>query len=301
MLVSAISNPYRVVKNSIQSGALKGETKHRQKSNDRSKGRWLTNKSSLVYLVMAILFIIYLELMRYVFILSFETNSNQHEHTSHSYTSSNEKSTTSMVHESNGSIDIQSETEFTTKDRESNKYDKTLSKDMKVDNAVDDLIGNTINKEVSLLSNNEVQIQIKQISHETFEANRKKTLREELYESSLKKVVLARQLFLEKQAETKNTSLVKEPFSFGTETRAGTCDKDDAFQSIPLDMWVPPDDSSTEKKEQWKRAFNNAMARIRSSKLGGDNLRRFVRDQTEDLQSLRHSLFCRKPAVRGTF
>ena len=297
MLASAISNPYRVVKNGSQSSVEKEEPKNHSLMNDkRIKKHWLDrrNKPLLVYFALAILIIFHLEFVRYIFIPSLD--SNLHIDATSSESQGDRNIQNDLLYHNNAedinSVDLRDDIYESV--HRSKGYDDALSEDigLYIDDrniVIDETTENILNEDSQGDTPNEKSIAIQE-----------KNLRDELYERSLHKVALARQTLQQNNVESNNSSTSIEHIEKPTVTRPDTCDKDDAFESIPIDSWIPPDDAPFDKKSQWQTAFNNAMASIRSSKLGGDNIRRFVRDQSAELRAIRHSLFCRKPTIRGS-
>jgi len=129
------------------------------------------------------------------------------------------------------------------------------------------------------------------------------TNREKWHKRSIEKVKNARRELLQKYANETQPNLNKtvetDLHSHYINVSGGSCNQQDAFESIPINGWIPPESESTDKKEKWIKLLDSTMTKIRSSRLGGNAIREFVRDEALKLRSLRHALFCRKPGVRG--
>ena len=124
--------------------------------------------------------------------------------------------------------------------------------------------------------------------------NKGGSVREELHQRSLEKVENARKILMD-AAKSQELPQKPNPVIY----RSGTCDENDAFLSIPLDNWHPPIETPDEIKREWERTYKETLNRITTSKLGGDNIRQFVREQTDQLKKVRHTLFCKKDTIRG--
>ena len=127
--------------------------------------------------------------------------------------------------------------------------------------------------------------------------------RDKWHKRSIEKVKNARRELLQKYANETQPNLNKtvetDLHSNYINVSGGSCNQQDAFESIPINGWIPLESESTDKKEKWIKLLDSTMTKIKSSRLGGNAIREFVRDEALKLRSLRHALFCRKPGVRG--
>uniref|UniRef100_A0A7S2L8H8 Uncharacterized protein n=1 Tax=Leptocylindrus danicus TaxID=163516 RepID=A0A7S2L8H8_9STRA len=126
------------------------------------------------------------------------------------------------------------------------------------------------------------------------------------HERSLEKVAIARKEILDNEAKRARNlediiAVDSSDEQVNLESLPGLCNVDDAFANTPISGnnpdsgWEPPVDASPSDKEKWKATYSLSINRIRSSRVGGEALRKFVRNEVATLKRTRHELFCRKP------
>lgn len=73
------------------------------------------------------------------------------------------------------------------------------------------------------------------------------------------------------------------------------CANEDPFLAEPgaVETWVPPKNSDLLSKIKWKETVNEMLHNIKRLKIGGDELRIFIKNEVAKLNSLRLELFCR--------
>ena len=66
----------------------------------------------------------------------------------------------------------------------------------------------------------------------------------------------------------------------------------DPFPGQPVETYEPPIKADLKDKMQWGDAVRDMLTRIRQMKMGGDPLRKAIREEVNTLVLLRAKLFC---------